>query len=492
MPRPNILLLFTDQQRADTIRATGNPVMRTPHLDRLVHEGTHFTSAYTASPVCVPARCSLITGQYPHQTGCADNSDPYPDDRPTFMQLLTEAGYRTHGIGKMHFTPASRAMRGFQTREHQEEGRARIEDDDYLMLLQEEGFGHVFDPMGVRGEMYYIPQPSQLPARLHPTNWVGDRAVEFLRGAGSEQPFLLWASFIHPHPPFTPPTPWNKLYRGPLMPLPKVPHQPESLQTYINRYQNRYKYRDNGIDHNLLRVMRAHYYGCVSFIDYQIGRIVAALEETGQLDNTLILFTSDHGEFLGDYNCFGKRSMLDAAARIPMLVRWPGRFASGGSCGSPVSLVDVMPTFLSAADVAVPEGLAGVDLAETAAGQGADRTVYSQFQSRGEGIYMAANRRWKYFHSVPDRREYLLDRVQDPEETRNQAYAPFRRQIAAEMRRHLVDYYRAEGYGDPLDGDGWREFPQPHLPGDPDAELLIQDHGWTRSLQSIPGYTDVD
>jgi arylsulfatase A-like enzyme len=151
-----------------------------------------------------------------------------------------------------------------------------------------------------------------------------------------------------------------------------------------------------------------------------------------------------------------------------------------------------MPTFLRAAGVDAPDGLAGTDLAATAGGAGADRTVYSQFQSREQGIYMAADRRWKYFYSAPDRREYLLDRVQDPHETRNQAYAPFRRQIAEQMRGALVDYYRAEGYEYPVDGDGWREFPQPQLPEDPDAELLIQDHGWTRGLQGIPGYTDAD
>lgn len=116
MARPNVLLLFTDQQRADAFGAAGNPVIRTPNLDRLAREGTHFTSAYTPAPVCVPARCSLITGQHPHRTGCVDNGDSMPTDRPTLMQALSGAGYRTHGIGKMHFTPDPQALRGFQSR----------------------------------------------------------------------------------------------------------------------------------------------------------------------------------------------------------------------------------------------------------------------------------------------------------------------------------------------------------------------------------------
>jgi len=491
MSRPNVLLIFTDQQRADAVGAAGNPVIRTPNLDRLAREGTLFDSAFTASPVCVPARCSLITGRYPHNTGCSENRHPMPTDRPTFMQLLTEAGYRTHGIGKMHFVPDPEALRGFQSRESQEEVRGSLEHDDYLKFLHANGFGHVYDPMGQRGEMYYVPQIAQMPAELHATNWVGDRAVDFIRSAGRDEPFLLWASFIHPHPPFSPPTPWNKLYRAPLMPLPKRPHQSEALHTWINRHQNRYKFRDQGIDNNLLRCMKAYYYACVSFIDYQVGKMLGALEETGRLDDTLIIFTSDHGEFLGDYDCFGKRSMLDCAARVPMLARCPGRFAAGQVCRTPVNLVDVMPTILAAAGVDAsgcsPDGQ---DLAELARDGDADRTVFSQWDCREKGTYMAVNRRWKYFYSTADRREFLFDRLEDPEETRNRAENPLCRHVTAQMRGALMEFYRSQGYTEPLDGEDWKLYPQPTTPEDPDAGLLIQDAGWARPFQAIPGYTD--
>ncbi|MHB0876221.1 MAG: sulfatase family protein, partial [Anaerolineae bacterium] len=313
--RPNVVLILTDQQRADAMGAAGNPVIRTPHLDRMARDGVLFTSAYTPAPVCVPARCSLLYGQYPHNTGCFDNSDSMPTDRPSLMERLAGAGYRTHGIGKMHFTPDSQALRGFDSRERQEEIVGRVEEDDYLQWLHAAGFAHVYDPFGQRGEMYYVPQVAQMPARFHGSQWVGDRAVHFLEQRQAD-PFFLMVSFVHPHPPFSPPTPWNKLYRGALMPLPKRPAGYEALQTHVNRYQNRYKYRDAGQDDNLLRVMKAFYYGCVSFVDYQVGRVLRALEQTGALDDTLVLFTSDHGEFLGDYGCFGKRSMLDAAARV--------------------------------------------------------------------------------------------------------------------------------------------------------------------------------
>ena len=491
MPRPNILFIFTDQQRGDTIHAGGNPVIKTPHLDRLVREGTLFTSAYTPSPVCVPARCSLIHGQYPHKTGCADNGHRMPEDRPTFMHALTEAGYRTHGVGKMHFNPDPQALRGFQTREHQAELRGRVEDDDYLTFLHANGYEHVYDPFGQRGEMYYIPQPAQMPARFHGTNWVGDRAVHFIHEADASRPFFLWASFIHPHPPFSPPTPWNKLYRGSLMPLPKRPEQSEALHTYINRVQNRYKYRDNGIDNNLLRVMKAYYYACISFVDFQVGRMLKALEDTGRLDDTLILYTSDHGEFLGDYNCFGKRSMLDVAARIPMIARYPERFAPGQICDTPTSLVDVMPTLLTTAGVdTTVYDLDGLDLADLAASPDRDRTVYSQYQRDALGIYMATNRRWKYFYSTPDRREFLFDRIHDPDEMRSRAGLSLCQDDLEEMRTHLFEFYRSEDFVAPIEGEDWKRFPQPSLSTDPDARLLIQDPAWAKPYQAIPGYTD--
>ena len=493
--RPNILFIFTDQQRFDALGAAPNPIIKTPHLDRLAREGVLFSSTFSPSPVCVSARCSLIHGQYAHNTGCAYNGDAMPTDRPTFMQRLTDAGYRTHGVGKMHFTPDSQALRGFQTREHQEEMRAHIEDDDYLQALHKAGYAYITDPMGARGEMYYVPQLAQMPPELHPSQWVGDRSIDFIENAASEQPFLLWSSFVDPHPPFAPPSPWHKLYRAPLMPLPKRPQQFESLQTHINRVQNRYKFRDNGTDFNLLRCIKAYYYATISFVDYQVGRILAALEARGLLDDTLILFTSDHGELLGDYGCFGKRTMLDSAARLPLLARFPGRFEGGYRCGTPSSLVDIMPTMLGAAGIDEDgQALDGRDLAEIIANERRDpqanRTVYSQFQHDALGVYMAVDRRRKYVYSAPDRKELLFDRICDPDEMRNQAGLVFRREALDQAREALFAFYSEQGFEAPLDGDAWRAYPQPTVSDDPDSGLLIQDHPWAVPQQHIAGYSD--
>ena len=480
---PNILLLFTDMQRCDTIRALGNPVMRTPHLDRLVREGTAFTSAYSPCPVCVPARWCLHYGQYTGRSGLYNNGR-MPEDRGNSLPaVLGRAGYRTQAIGKCHFTPDPHAARGFDGRLTQEEACSDPSRDDYVRWLADHGYDYD-EPHGTRGEMYYTPQVSLHREEDHPSQWIGDRSIDFVRAqAAANRPWFLFSSFIHPHPPCAPPKPWHKLYRAPDMPLPNVPPDSESLMTWINRRQNRYKHRDQGIDRNLVRALKAYYYATISFVDYQVGRILAALEESRQLDNTVVLFASDHGEYLGDFNCFGKRAMHDPSARVPLLARFPERFAGGRVCDAPVSLVDVFPTVADVAGIDTG-GLAldGTDLAETA-GNGSERAyVFSQFEEGQRAIYMVVSRQWKYFFSVAEQREFLFDRVSDPCETRNRAGLRLAAGPKAELKRVLLDHVRQQGPADAvveIDGKpDWKPYPKLDMSylDDPDAGLLIQDH----------------
>lgn len=478
MRRPNILHIFTDQQRFDTIHALGNPLIQTPHLDRLCREGTAFTSACTPAAECVPARACMITGLYADKTGCGSNADKMPpEDHPTLMSLLAEAGYRTHGVGKCHFTPDPWALRGFQSRDTSEEIAGDPAGDDYLKFVTQQGYGHVIEPHGVRGEMYYIPQPSQLPAEAHHTQWVGNRSLAFLKSRRrSPQPWYLYAGFIHPHPPFAPPSPWHKLYRAPEMPLPYLPENAAELTCFINRFQNRYKYRDRGLDLNLIRGIRAYYYACISFIDHQVGRILAALEEAGALDNTLIVFTADHGELLGDFGCFGKRSFHDACLRIPMVVRLPGYFKKGGRCTAPASLVDLLPTLLRAAGATVPSGVDGVDLAALARGRIRRDAIHFHYARGADAIVGAVGARWKYAWSAPDRREFLFARREYPEQ-RNHALAKAFPRDAAALRRRVLE--RASQHDISRTGlsakGGWKKGAVRTMPADPDVGLLYQD-----------------
>jgi arylsulfatase A-like enzyme len=482
MPRPNILLIFTDQQRADTIAALGNPVIRTPALDRLAREGTAFTRAYCPSPVCVPSRYSIVTGLPPHRTGCVDNGGAASPAPPSFMQRLAEAGYQTHGVGKMHFVPDPAMAWGFQSRDVSEEMGQR---DDFDQFISAAGYDHVEDRNGVRSEMYYIPQPSQLPARLHHTTWTADRSIDFLRRRDRSRPFFLWTSFIKPHPPFETPTPWNKLYRAAEMAPPFRPEGFERLLTYWNRVQNRYKYRDHGYDELLVRTMRAAYYACISFIDFHVGRLLEALG--GEADETLIVFSTDHGELLGDYGSVGKRCMLDAAAKVPLIVRWPGRAAAGGRCGAPASLQDIWRTVLRAggADDSGPSEEDSVDLLDLAGrtgdstgatGGGARRElVFSQFQQGGVGLYLAASASQKYVYSAADGREWLFDAALDPQETRDLSDDSLLAGDLARLRQATIQRFQRDGYAAPLVGDAWKAWPRREIPGGPDYGLLFQD-----------------
>lgn len=509
--RPNILHIFSDQMRFDAIQGLGNPHIRTPHLDRLCEKGVAFTNGYSPSPVCISARCAMIYGQYPHHTGCYENTPMPQDDRHSFMETLTRAGYRTHGIGKCHFHPDSFSLRGFQSRERQEEiDYGSLEQEPYFRTLHEAGLDHLIEPSGPRGEMYYVPQPSQLPQKYHPTQWIGDRSVTFiLEESKSENPWYLFSSFIHPHPPFAPPAPWYKMYRASQMPLPKVPQDCAALMTYVNRCQNRYKYRDQGTDLNLVRLIRAYYYACVSFVDYQVGRLLDALEETGQMENTLILFTADHGECLGDYHCFGKRTMHDPSARIPLIAYQKERFEGGQTCQVPASLVDLAPTFVDAAEAEpTSHPYDGVNLVDLREERTEREMVFSQLamppgaypmflkendtrpeletpeeQRAAYSTYMAVSQDWKYFYSAPDNQEFLFDRRKDPEETRNGAACPFNREALLEMRSKLMAHLRSGGETGGIEGEQWRAFPRPDFPKDPDVGLLIQDcpFPWTTS-----------
>jgi len=488
MSRPNILHLFADQFRHDAIGALGNSESITPNLDRLCREGTVFTNAFTPSPVCVPARACMTFGKYPSQIECYDNGfPPNADDRETFVEHLRLAGYRTHGIGKCHFTPDEHALRGFETRETSEEIFDDPARDDYVTWLHGEGYSHVTEAHGVRGEMYYIPQISQMPASHHPSQWVGDRSAAFLK-QHLDNPWYLFASFIHPHPPFAPPTPWHKLHRGFNMPAPHLPPDFESLQLFINKFQNRYKYRDRSFDLNLVRSIRAAYYSCVSFLDFQIGRILQALEESGQLDQTLIVFSADHGELLGDYGCFGKRSMHDASARIPMIVRQQGVFAPGARCARPASLIDLAPTFLRASESPTPTSWPGIPLQTIV--EASREFVFSQFSVGENAVYMAVSEDWKYVYSAPDQREFVFDRKQDPGESRNIAALPEITTRTDSLRRVLQNFLAETGEHsnfDPALPGTWTVRPPATMPTDPDAGLIVQDPSWADF--HIPGYS---
>lgn len=401
--KKHVLLLFTDQQRSDTIHALGNDEIVTPALDSIAEGAVCFDRAYTPSPVCVPARLSMLSGQYCNRTGNNTNTKDTVYSGEGFFSEFTKAGYNTCCIGKMHYTPDLYAPLGFRTRISQEEMADPLHDD-YTKWLKASPYGNVFDYHGQRTELYYVPQVSQLPMEAHPTQWIGDRAVEFLENADSDsEPIFLVASFIHPHPPFAPPAPWNKMYRSPI----RRAFVPEDPDSYEDLLRNKYTTDAFGISPRRLEVLYQHYYACISFVDYQISRIIDVLKKKGIYDDTVIVFTSDHGDMMGDYGSMGKRTMLDSASNIPFMIKVPGK--EHELRHDPASLVDLAPTLLSLAGIDYNKGeYDGVNLF-------ADKheLVYSQYSNGTAGEYMVTSGKDKLVYSAIGDRYFYFDSFPD-------------------------------------------------------------------------------
>jgi arylsulfatase A-like enzyme len=403
-----------------------------------------------------------------------DNVDIEPGD-PSLMEKLVECGYHAHGVGKMHFSKKLGDW-GYTSRDVSEELEHDADRDDYRDYLVENGYDHVMDPHGLRSEFYYLPQPSQLPERHHHSHWVADRSIEFLENRDKSKPFFLWSSFIKPHPPFESPNPWGRMYRMHEMDEPLLRHGSEDHMSFWNKLQNRYKGRDGGpYDRNMSRMIAAAYYATVSFIDYNIGRILDVLGS--EIDNTLIIFSSDHGEMLGDFGCYGKRTMLDPSARIPMIARLPGRFPAGRRCMNPTTLLDLYPTFLEMACKDAPKpSPEGISLEKAMEESARDRIVFSQYSRSGFGLYMAASRSWKYIFSAADSKEWLFDLEKDPLELRNLIGEETCRPHAEQLKNECLKRFHDDHYFDALDGDDWKYFPPPEaLEPLTDDGMIFQD-----------------
>jgi arylsulfatase A-like enzyme len=396
--RPNFLCIITDQQRADHWGGGGNTVIRTPHLDRLAAEGVTFDQAFVSNPLCMPARATLFTGLTPRGHGVRTNGIPLDPRLPTITEALRGAGYRTHGIGKMHLTPfitprgaPLEALDPAQFPEALslwEQGRVRGLPRPYYGLTQVEFAGghgqwmwgdYVRFLNGAHPEGRRLLQPeagepprsgaeqawrSAVPEELHSSTWIGDRALAFLQEqAGRPEPFFLWCSFPDPHHPYCPPRPWCDAYdpadvppptrrEGELDDLP--PHFRRIFEHPLLVSGRRAPAR---ISDDQLREVTALTYGMVSLVDAQVGRILQALAQAGLRESTVVVFMSDHGDMMGDHWMLNKGPFhFDGLLRVPFIWSWPGRFAGGTRTRALASQVDFAPTILSLAGLPIPEG----------------------------------------------------------------------------------------------------------------------------------------
>lgn len=468
--QPNVLFLFTDQQRADTIHALGNSRICTPALDALAGEATIFENCVTPAPVCVPARFSMYSGLYPAHSGCCNNNYSSAYKGEGFYSLFTRQGYQTCCVGKMHHTNDLYGPMGFEKRFMQEEMADPL--DDYTRFISEGPYKNVFDYNGQRSEMYYIPQVSQLPAEAHPTQWVGDRSVEFLSTCDPNRPFFLMSSFIHPHPPFSPPAPWNKMYRT-VSAEPYMPADPREFAAFMS---DRFTLEKIGISRQDLSLLKNFYYACISFVDYQISRIMDVLKARGMYDDTIIVFSSDHGEMLGDFGTMGKRSMLDGALKIPLMIRRPGceRAVRSDVC----SLVDIAPTLLACAGIDYDRAAYdGLDLFSAARHE----EVFSQFSTGEKGAYTVASGQDKLVYHAFEDRWYYFDTSPEDRNKYDEAN-PRVRALRRQLERYMSEDLCADGGGSADFFSGKNKFPYGPKRGDHlnrrDEELARMPEGY--------------
>lgn len=359
--RPNLLLIVSDQHRADWMGAEGNPAIHTPNLDRLAAGGVRFRCAYSSTPTCTPARSALLTGMAPWNHGLLGYGAVGVRYATAMPQLLRNAGYYTAGIGKMHWHP-QRNAHGFHQVLLDESGRVESPEfrSDYRSWFLSESPTADPDATGVPWNGFEA-RPYALPERLHPTKWTGDSAVNFIRDYKRPDPFFLKVSFARPHSPYDPPKRWMDRYDGAKLP-------PAQAGAWADGYRKRSDagrepwHGDLGAEQ--ARSSREGYSGSISFVDEQIGRILTTLEGRGLLANTLVVYMSDHGDMLGDHHLWRKSYAFEGSARIPMIVHWPARLAAtrGRVLSNPVEIRDVLPTLLDAAAVSAPPTVDGRSL----------------------------------------------------------------------------------------------------------------------------------
>lgn len=433
--RKNIVLLMTDQLRGDCMGCAGHPDVRTPYLDTLASKGVRFENAYSACPSCVPARAALHTGltQESHRrVGYADGIRwEYPH---TMAGELTKAGYYTQCVGKMHVDPLRNYL-GFchvelhdgylhyyrdpeiPYRENQKQA-----DDYFHWLKQEKGIDCDVTDTGLECNSW-VARPWIYEEKYHPTNWVTDRSIDFLRRRDPDMPFFLFASYLRPHPPFDAPQCYFDMYRNKELTPPVVGDwcDEEAL-----RARGRIFDSDTGpLDPELVREMQIGYYACITHLDHQIGRLIQALVENKLYDDTIILFVSDHGELLGDHHLFRKSRAYQGSSRVPFLVSGGGfRPEKPGSVKTDVvELRDVMPTVLEAAGVQIPDSVEGISLWNTALKESGTPEVRKYLH--GEHTLGEASSHWiitkdeKYIWYSQTGEEQYFRIAEDPDELHN-------------------------------------------------------------------------
>jgi len=431
MKPANLLFILSDQHNVNVMGCSGNGTARTPHLDALAARGTRFANAYTNCPICVPARAALATGQYVHRTGHWDNAFPW-DGRPRgWGHWLKEQGFHVASIGKLHFRSAaddngfSEEIDPLHVVDGQGDLLACIRDDpprrDNRHSIEEAG----------PGDSTYLRYDAG--NTVHALGWLR-------RHAQDARPWVLFLSLVCPHPPYIAPPEGFAGFAGAALPRPPQWRAPDWPQHPVLREMRHFFHYERPFDEETLQRLLATYYAVCEYVDAQVGQVLGALAEPGLNERTRVIYSSDHGESLGARGLFGKFTMYDESAAIPLIMAGP-EVPAGRVVQTPVSLVDMAPTILEAVGAA-PEPrsarLPGESLWTLMEREDHEREVFAEYHALGtaHASYMLRDLRYKYVHHVQAPAQ-LFDMREDPAELRDLAQLPAYQDLLAGRERRL-------------------------------------------------------
>ncbi len=467
--RPNILFICTDQQRGDSLHCAGANWAVTPNLDGIARDGARFSQCYVQNPVCSPSRASLFTGKYVANHGLYANGVPFPSHQGLFTRVLADAGYDCGMIGKQHLYPCDtwrtepRADDGYRVFEWAHGPNHRALENDYHRWLRQEHpdlYAEIFPDKGANENTEYSNRArtgtpiDHVKKEAHYSHWVAERAIDFIQHPRSDDaPFMLVANFFDPHHSFGAPQEFRDMIDADAIPAPNTrpgelddkpaPHRAYSEKSYSGTAPGFQDYSPEQI-----KEIRAQYFAMIALVDYEVGRILASLEEAGLADDTLVVFSSDHGEMLGNHQQLLKGPQLyDDLTRVPLLARWPGHISPGTVVDELVQWVDLSATFLDAAGCGAGRGVQGSSLLPLTRGEDGDWRKWALSEYRFSGFKtdpllmttMLRHEDWKLivWHGDPatpaTRDGELYNLVDDPGELHNLFHDPDH----AKTRRHL-------------------------------------------------------
>jgi arylsulfatase A-like enzyme len=433
---PNIVVFIADQLRSDALGCYGNKYVKTPNIDALAKEGVTFENAYVCQPLCVPQRCSMISGLYPSVHGSSKNGIPLDKSLPVYPEILRQSGYQTFAAGKMHLGPISR---GFDDPPY-EPGEAPSqmpyygfeqvefiegESSGYMKMLNENGYpcDNPHDHLRYDENGPFQTAVDALPEELNRSTYVADKSIDFLENRDKSKPFLMHCSFWDPHHPFVVPETYKDMYDPDEMPSPiafseeDFENLPEHFKTY--RKSDRGKQGKSFEEHTEAnwKKMKAYYYGMISLMDKNIGRVMDALKKDGLEDDTVIIFVSDHGEILGDHGIALKGNFhYDSLIKVPLIIRMPEKVKERRVEGKVMSY-DIMPSILELAGTAVPKRITAKSLMPLLEEKEYDFRECVMTEAPGT-CTVVKNRYKMSMHFKSDEKEFY-DLENDPQETKN-------------------------------------------------------------------------